>query len=246
MLCRPPSLAAGAPPSRLASRPSTLEMEKKTPRRTRERILALSLRMFNEIGEPNVTTSAIADEMNISPGNLYYHFRNKEDIVNALFEDFEREIDKVLDAAAGSERASVEDAWFLLHLLFETIWKHRFLYRDLNDLLSRNRRLESYFNQLLERKTKAARALCKALAARGELVASPREIEALATNMVVVATYWLSYEYVSNARRFSDAAYQGAAIARGAYQVLSLTGAYLTGPSRQLWQRLADQYLPAG
>jgi len=221
-------------------------MEKKTPRRTRERILALSLRMFNEIGEPNVTTSAIADEMNISPGNLYYHFRNKEDIVNALFEDFEREIDKVLDAAAGSERASVEDAWFLLHLLFETIWKHRFLYRDLNDLLSRNRRLESYFNQLLERKTKAARALCKALAARGELVASPREIEALATNMVVVATYWLSYEYVSNARRFSDAAYQGAAIARGAYQVLSLTGAYLTGPSRQLWQRLADQYLPAG
>ena len=221
-------------------------MEKKTPRRTRERILALSLRMFNEIGEPNVTTSAIADEMNISPGNLYYHFRNKEDIVNALFEDFEREIDKVLDVAAGNERASVEDAWFLLHLLFETIWKHRFLYRDLNDLLSRNRRLESYFNQLLERKTKAARALCKALAARGELMASPREIEALATNMVVVATYWLSYEYVSNARRFSDAAYQGAAIARGAYQVLSLTGAYLTGPSRQLWQRLADQYLPAG
>jgi len=221
-------------------------MQKKTPRRTRERILALSLRMFNEIGEPNVTTSAIADEMNISPGNLYYHFRNKEDIVNALFEDFDREIGKVLDAATGGERASVEDAWFVLHLLFETIWKHRFLYRDLNDLLSRNRRLESYFNQLLDRKTRAARALCNALAARGELMASPREIEALAVNMVVVATYWLSYEYVSNARRFSDSAYQDAAIARGAYQVLSLTGAYLTGPSRQLWQKLADQYLPAG
>ena len=220
-------------------------MDKKPPRRTRERILALSLRMFNEIGEPNVTTSAIADEMNISPGNLYYHFRNKEDIVNALFEDFEREIDKVLEAATASERASVEDAWFVLHLLFETIWKHRFLYRDLNDLLSRNRRLESYFNQLLERKTRAARALCNALAARGERMASPREIEALATNMVVVATYWLSYEYGSHARRFSDSAYQGAAIARGAYQVLSLTGAYLTGPSRHLWQKLADQYLPA-
>ena len=199
--------------------------------------------MFNEIGEPNVTTSAIADEMNISPGNLYYHFRNKEDIVNALFEDFDREIDRVLDAANRQQRASLEDAWFLLHLLFETIWKHRFLYRDLNDLLSRNRRLESYFKQLLERKTRAASALCNALAERGELVASQREIAALATNMVVVATYWLSYEYVSNARRFSDSAYQGEAIARGAYQVLSLTGAYLTGPSRQLWQQLADQYL---
>jgi AcrR family transcriptional regulator len=219
-------------------------MEKKTPRRTRERILTISLRMFNEIGEPNVTTSAIADEMNISPGNLYYHFRNKEDIVNALFEDFDREIEQLLDAAKG-ENASLEDAWFLLHLLFETIWKHRFLYRDLNDLLSRNRRLESYFKQLLERKTEAARALCRGLTQRGEMVASPREIETLATNMVVVATYWLSFEYVGNARRFSDSDYQGAAIARGAYQVLSLTGAYLTGPSRQLWQKLAVQYLPA-
>ncbi len=218
-------------------------MVKKPPRRTRERILALSLRMFNEIGEPNVTTSAIADEMNISPGNLYYHFRNKDDIVNALFEDFEREVDQLLDAAS-SQRATVEDAWLLLHLLFETIWKHRFFYRDLNDLLSRNRRLENFFKQLLSRKTAAARQLCTALANRGELSATRSEIDTLATNMVVVATYWLSFEYVTNARRFSDPAFQNDAIARGAFQVLSLTGAYLTGPSRELLQGLATRYLP--
>ncbi len=85
-------------------------MARKTPKRTRERILDLSLRLFNEHGEPNVTTSAIADGMGISPGNLYYHFRNKDDIVNALFDDFEREIDHVLEAASGQD-ASVEDAW---------------------------------------------------------------------------------------------------------------------------------------
>ncbi len=218
-------------------------MTRKTPKRTRERILELSLHLFNEHGEPNVTTSAIADGMEISPGNLYYHFRNKDDIVNALFDDFEREIDHVLEAASGQD-ASVEDAWFVLHLLFETIWKHRFLYRDLNDLLTRNRRLEAYFQQLLARMTAGARALCNGLAGRGELLASPREIDTLATNMVVIATYWLSFEYVSNARRFSDSAYQSGAIARGAYQVLALTGAYLTGNSRELFFRLAEEYLP--
>ncbi len=198
--------------------------------------------MFNELGEPNVTTSAIADELNISPGNLYYHFRNKDDILNALLEDFEREIDQVLGAAERRD-PTVDDAWLLLHLLFETIWKHRFIYRDLNDLLSRNRRLETHFKRLLARKTEAARSLCGGLARRGEMIASEQEIDTLATNMVVVATYWLSFEYVSNPRQVVDAEYQSAVMARGAYQVLALTGAYLAGPSRRMLQQLAQKYL---
>lgn len=217
-------------------------MERKPPRRTRERILGLALRLFNDIGEPNVTTSAIADEMGISPGNLYYHFRNKDDIVNALFEQFEREIDRLLDAPV-PEDVGFEDAWLFLHLLFESIWRYRFFYRDLNDLLSRNRRLEMHFRSILERKARTAQQLCTALAGTRRLQASPREIEALATNMVVVATYWLSYEYVGNARRFDDSDYQNAAMARGAYQVLVLLSPYLSEDGRALFTRLADEYL---
>ena len=68
----------------------------KPKRRTPERILETALRLFNEFGEPNVTTTVIADEMNISPGNLYYHYRNKDEIVNALFARYEREISELL------------------------------------------------------------------------------------------------------------------------------------------------------
>jgi AcrR family transcriptional regulator len=212
------------------------------PRRTRERILDLSLRMYNEIGEPNVTTSAISDEMNISPGNLYYHFRNKDDITNAIFEDFEKEMDSLLSAPAKRE-IHFEDAWFFLHLLFEQIWKYRFVYRDINDLLSRNRKLEVHFKEIVDKKQNAALLLCKSLVQTGAMKASQREMESLSTNMVVVTTHWLSFEYIRNARRFTDPGYQSAALARGAYQVLSLVAPYLEQEPRALFEKLASEYI---
>jgi AcrR family transcriptional regulator len=217
-------------------------MQRKPPRRTRERILTQALRLFNDIGEPNVTTSALADEMNISPGNLYYHFRNKDDIVNALFAQFEQEIAPLLEAPTRRE-IHFEDAWLFLHLLFESIWRYRFVYRDLNDLLSRNRHLETHFGAIIARKTRAARLLCEAMRASGQMSANDAEITALATNMVVVATWWLSFEYVKHARRFGEAGYQSAAIARGAYQVLAMLAPFLSLTDRDLLQRLAGDYL---
>ena len=179
-------------------------MERKPPRRTRERILDVSLRLFNDFGEPNVNTTQISEEMKISPGNLYYHFKNKDDIINCIFQEFEREIDQLLAVPTGRS-ANVEDAWLFLHLLFEQIWKYRFLYRDLNNLLANNRTLEIKFKELLNEKVQVARRLCEGLQSAGELSANPRELEALATNMVVVATYWLSYAYVLDPRRFNVA-----------------------------------------
>ncbi len=215
-------------------------MDRKPKRRTRERIVETSLRLFNEFGEPNVTTTVIADEMNISPGNLYYHFRNKDEITNTIFADFEREVD-ALFATPLKRTPNVEDIWFFLHLLFEAIWKYRFLYRDLNDLLSRNRTVEVHFKQLLGRKVKAARALCQGLVDAGEMQALPGELDSLAVNMVVVATYWLSFEYVRNPRNPQE----GELLARGAYQVMALAAPFLGGDSRRLFEKLAAEYVLA-
>lgn len=213
-------------------------MEKKPKRRTRERILETGLRLFNDFGEPNVTTTVIADELNISPGNLYYHFHSKDEIVNALFGDFEREIGETL-AAPARRAPDVEDMWLFLHLLFEAIWKFRFLYRDLDDLLSRNRLLEVHFKQILAHKVKTAAQLCEGLVASGEMQASAGEIQALATNMACIATYWLPFEYARDPRRRED----GSGLGRGVYQVMSMLAPFLQGGSRQLLQQLSKEYV---
>ena len=219
-------------------------MERKPPRRTRERILELALRLCNEYGEPNVNTTIIAEEMNISPGNLYYHFKNKEDIINHVFQQFEKEIDKLLTipTSTNARLPNVEDAWLFLHVLFELIWKYRFFYRDLNNLLINNRTFELRFKSLLTQKVRMAHWLADGLHRQGALAATREEINALATNMVVVATYWLSYEYVLNPRRFTEADYVSQVVSRGCYQVMVLTAPYLTGPARLLFERLAGAY----
>jgi AcrR family transcriptional regulator len=213
-------------------------MERKPKRRTRERILETSLRLFNDFGEPNVTTSVISDELNISPGNLYYHFHSKDEITETLFVGFEQEVEQTL-AAPTRRAANVEDIWLFLHLLFEAIWRYRFLYRDLNDLLSRNRLLETHFKRLIEHKVKTAVALCDGLVAQGQMQASTKEIQAMGINMAAVSTYWLSFEYVRNPRHLVESE----VLARGAYQVMTMVAPFLIGDARALFERLAARYL---
>ena len=96
------------------------------------------------------STTLISAELNISPGNLYYHYPAKDELINALFDRYEKALDELLRAADGVR--NVEDAWLFFHMLFELIWQYRFLYRDLNDLLSKNRRLETHFQFVLKNK----------------------------------------------------------------------------------------------
>ena len=103
-------------------------------RDTRTRILVASLLLFNENGEPNTTTNNIADEVDISPGNLYYHFHKKSDLVAALLAEFQADARKILQPP-DSEQASLDDFWVFLHLLLEFSSAYRFLFRDMESLL---------------------------------------------------------------------------------------------------------------
>lgn len=204
-------------------------------RQTRQRILDASLAMFNEQGEPNVTTNHIADELEISPGNLYYHFRNKDDIIEQLFARYEERMDTALVAPEGRLR-DLEDIWLQLHLVFEAIWDYRFLYRDLVDILSRNRRLRLRFARILKRAADNATSGMRGLVQAGVMRASAAEVEATATNILVLATFWLNYASVRGDRDENEA------IRAGIVQVMMLLSPLLRDAERLHLNNLVQAY----
>jgi AcrR family transcriptional regulator len=209
--------------------------------RTRARILAESLRLFNERGEANVTTGTIAEALDMSPGNLYYHFRNKDEIVEQLFARFEERIDVQPAAPVGGAEA-IEDLWLYLHLMLEGMRDYRFLYRNLDDLTARNRRLREHFNRIVDRKLVAVEALCAELVRVRAMRATPAEIRTLARNVLVVATYWLNFQALRarGARRPAD---EDPDLGEAAFQVMALIAPYLVGEARRHHERLGRTYI---
>ena len=205
-------------------------------RQTRQRILDASLAMFNAQGEPNVTTNHIADELEISPGNLYYHFRNKDDIIEQLFGGYEARMDTALSAPEG-RLPGLEDVWLQLHLVFECIWDYRFLYRDLVDILTRNRRLRLRFARILKRADEQAHQVMRGLVQAGVMRASADEVDAASTNILVIATFWLNY---AAARGDKD---DQASIRDGIVQVMMLIAPFLRDAERVHLNTLTRAYI---
>ena len=207
-------------------------------RQTRQRILDASLAMFNAQGEPNVTTNHIADELGISPGNLYYHFRNKDDIVEHLFAQYEARLDGALVAPDG-RAPDLEDICMQLHQVFDSLWEYRFLYRDLVDILARNRKLKLRFARIMERAAASARDLLGGLVRAGVMRASADEVRALAENILLIATFWMNFNAVRGGKAQADEA----ALQRGIHQVMMLVAPFLRDAERFHLNSLAATYL---
>ena len=203
--------------------------------KTKDRILFKSLELFNELGEPNVTTLLISDELDISPGNLYYHFKSKSDILTNLFNWYEQEMNNLLEVP--DTLMDIEDQWFFLHLIFENIAKYRFLYQDVVHVLKRHDNIQQRFNRIINKKRKASLRILKSLKDQGNLEANDSEIEALCENIVLTATFWLNYAIISQQDLNEDV------LARGVYQVISLVAPYLDQEQRHMLDELKQAYL---
>ena len=166
--------------------------------KTRERILATALRLFNESGTGPVSTNHIAEALGISPGNLYYHFSNKEEIIRALFEQQFARWDG--DYAFPDDRLpNLDDLQQLVRTTFVTAWEYRFMYRELIALLRRDTQLHQRWVDVRERGFEGFHELFNLFVAAGVLrdPGDSAVVTRLAELVWLISEFWLASVEVS-------------------------------------------------
>ncbi len=200
--------------------------------KTRERILVTALELFNICGEPNVSTVDIANEMNISPGNLYYHFRNKEEIVRSIFDTFEHEFNTILDISKDTF-SNIIEIWLYIKLIYEKIWHYRFIYRDLNNLIGKTPFLDKHIKRLIKKETDTVLTICISLKNAKQLHINESQLDSLVDNIVFKLMFWINHVYTLYQDQPRDIS-----INTGVHQLMSLLEVFLNEESKGILKEL--------
>lgn len=207
---------------------------------TKEKILNASLVLFNEQGERHVTTNHIAAHLNISPGNLYYHYRNKQAIVFALFKDYEEGVLAALTVP--TERALVlQDKLEYLQNIFKGLWDYRFLHRDMEHLLLADPQLHQHYQQFFRLCLTRIEDIVQGLKVAGILNVNEDEVSALALNIWIIVTSWFSF-LRSNLAIGGIQKISPELVNSGIYQILTLERPYLTEAYKEQLIKLQQDF----
>jgi len=208
---------------------------------TRDRIAQASLELFNAQGERSVTTNHIAAHLGISPGNLYYHYRNKQVIIAQLFAEYESHVDQFLHLPEG-RALTVEDKTFYLEALLAAMWHYRFLHRDLEHLLDSDPELAAAYRAFARRAMDNAKAIYRGFVDAGILQMDEPQLEALTLNAWIILTSWV--RYLCTTREVASDLSE-ALMRRGIYQVLALESGHIAEPFREAVAAVFDRlYVP--
>ncbi len=205
-------------------------------RDTRTRILVASLLLFNEHGEPQTTTNQIADEVDISPGNLHYHFRKKSQIVAALLAEFQVDASHVLRQPE-SGQASLDDFWVFLHDLLECTAAYQFLFRDSETLVADHPKVQKALTNFSKGLIAVFELYLRAMAASGVLKIEAADAAALSRNLAVLALYSDRFGALFEKTHSADDA-----ALRIAHAILSALKPYAVGQNDQQLDELLVHY----
>lgn len=199
--------------------------------KTKEKIVLASLDLFNERGERNVSTNHIASHLNMSPGNLYYHYRNKQDIIYEIFKNYELLVDTYLQIPEGRS-VDLDDLASYLEASFQGLWAYRFLHRDLEHLMESDERLRKEYQAFTFRCVESIKSIICAMMESGVYIhCNEVERSTRALNTWLIVTNWMTYlKTIYHGQEMSEdeGAMAREAIQHGIYQVLDFILPYIT------------------
>jgi AcrR family transcriptional regulator len=170
--------------------------------RTVARILEGALELLNRSDGAAVTTNHIAAHLRMSPGNLYYHFRNREEIVRAIFPRIVSEALAATALPAGSQLTAHEFGERHLQGL-RTLWRYRFFFRDLHQFIVKDAQLAEDYRDYQRRLRVQYRSIFERLIADGsmQLPEPAEDLDRLVADSMVIWANWIPHLMALRPRR---------------------------------------------
>ncbi|NQZ06749.1 MAG: TetR/AcrR family transcriptional regulator [Algicola sp.] len=205
--------------------------------RTRDRIIQASIELFNEHGERQITTNHIAAHLGISPGNLYYHFRNKNDIIQNIFSEYKQQLEKCFVPQEHSHDA-ISMLRHSLDSIFELMWRFNFFYANLPDILSRDEKLRVAYREVQVDQFKRMIASVAELKSNGVLNIEDEDISDLVNGIKVTVIFWVSYVKTQN----PNTKIEKSMVYQGVMTVLAMLKPYLNDADKAGFKALREHY----
>lgn len=166
--------------------------------KTRDKIIQASIILFNKHGERNVTTNHIAAHLSISPGNLYYHFRNKEDIILSIYEEYASNL--LLDTIpkVSNEVRPLDAIILYMDAVFQMMMKFRFFYSNLPVLLDKNPSLREKYVEVQHSIAERVSQLLVSLKEAGIVDFNDEDLTDIVSILRIINTFWLSFYQTQN------------------------------------------------
>ena len=159
----------------------------------RQRIIDAAVELMNKNGS-TVGTTQLTEHLSISPGNLYYHFRNREEILSEVLLRLQRD----LDEAMALTPEEVLDARRLAQCFIggaKVLWNYRFFFSSSLELIMKDEKLSSQYQAFCVRGTGQVNEVVSRArqVSPSEQTLSDDERDMLTENLWVLWTSWPRY-----------------------------------------------------
>lgn len=197
--------------------------------KTKERILVVSNDLFNRNGVQAITTNHIAKALKMSPGNLYFHYHNKEEILQELFKRMCNETYQIWKSKSSRHISPIE----FIDANFEVYWKYRFFHREMYSLRRRDPMLARLWKKHILKMMGLMKRLYKDWVQKSVLkpLTAVDEMTYVSESLLAMSTTYL--QFFENADRVPSKS----TIERGKKHVARMLYPYLTDESRDVFDK---------